>query len=393
MNGDLRPVAALDAADIDAWRALAGRAVQPNPLFEPECLVPAADHLSNGRRILVASAQEAGRWYGCFAVQVEASWRAVRRPVLVTQVRRMQYSGVPLLDPQRPEEAMTVMLRTLRSPGLPGITVLDWLDDGPVADQLVRSAHQLGMARRPYHRWERPVLREVHDAGLRQRHSRKWARNQERMGRRMGEELGGEPELRDRSGDPAAVDLLLGLEAAGYKRRSGVAAATQPGETAWFRQMCDRFRSEGRLHVYTLGVGVRTVAVILLVRGAGGLFALKTTYDEELARYSPGIQLHLALSDHVRAATDAGWIDTCTYEGNDPLLRLYPDRQGVSSTVLATGGLADRAVVLAVAAARALLAQQRSRRPAPPPSAGDDAEPAPLVRPVAPRGLQSTADR
>jgi CelD/BcsL family acetyltransferase involved in cellulose biosynthesis len=357
MRGTIRPVADLDTMAVGAWTDLATRVAQPNPLFEPDCLVPASRHLPEGAAILMVSAEEAGQWFGCFPVKAEATWRAIRRPVFRTHVRRMMYDGVPLLDRDAGPDAAAAMLRSLQAVDVPGITVFEWLDDGPVADVLGRSAHALGMPYRAYNRWERPIALRVPDGEdpLAARHSRKWLRNQERMLRRLGEELGTPVELRDRSDDRTAVDLLLGMEAAGHKGRNGVAVLTKPGEAAWFRAMCDGFRASGRLHVYALCAGSWTVALYLLVQAGEGLFAIKATYDESLSRFSPGIQLHLAVIRHVTTATDIGWIDTCTYQGNTTLLRLYPDRRRVSSTVVAHGGIADRLVLRAVTRARTVL--------------------------------------
>jgi hypothetical protein len=53
----------------------------------------------------------------------------------------------------------------------------------------------------------------------------------------------------------------------------------------------------------------------------------KMCYDKRYARYGPGVQLQIAAMEHFHAATDANWIDTCTYRDNETLLRLYPDRR------------------------------------------------------------------
>src|SRR5208282_1528650 len=93
----------------------------------------------------------------------------------------------------------------------------------------------------------------------------------------------------DRGNDPSAIDDYIKLEASGYKSRTGVAMTTVPGEPEYFTDMCKRFLAAGRLHVLTLEVGGRTVAMEIWVRGGEGLFLIKISYDEEYARFGPGV--------------------------------------------------------------------------------------------------------
>ena len=362
MKGVVRRIVDLREPELAAWRSLAVRAAQPNPLFEPGCLVPAARHLPNGPEMLLAIAEEGGVWFACFPARVEATWRALRRPVLVSKVRRMDYDATPLVDPARAGDAWSAILDVLRQASgeaLPGLLVLNQLDDGPVAESLADASRRLGVPRSVYHRWERPILGRTSAAEYEARHSKKTMTTLARKRRSLGRHLGAEVQFRDRSTDAAAVEVVLDLEAAGYKGRNGVAILTQEGEPAWFRAMCQDFRQTGRLHLHTLEVGSRPVAAQLFLRGGAGIFLCKLTYDEELAKYSPGIQLHFDTIAHLHRTTDATWIDSCTYEDNPTLLWVYPDRRTVTSTVVAPGRLVDRLVLVGVTGARRALRRRR----------------------------------
>lgn len=362
MNGHIRPILSLGEKDIAAWRDLAERAVQPNPLFEPDCLLPAAGHLSNGSRMQLVVAEDEGVWHACFPVQAEPSWRALRRPLLMTKVRRMDYDATPLVDQRRASDAWRAVLHVLRAAAddrLPGLLVFNWLDDGPVAEALADAAGRLGLTRRVYHRWERPVVRTRSASEHSAHHSKKTIATIARKRRLLGRHLGAEVRFHDRSADPAAVEAVLQMEASGYKGRNGVAILTQVGEPEWFREMCERFRVAGRLHLHTLEAGDRVVAAQLFLRGGAGMFLCKLTFDEAMARYSPGIQLHFDTIEHLCRTTDAAWIDSCTYEDNQTLLWVYPDRRTVSSTVIATGNMADRLVLVGVTGARRVLRRSK----------------------------------
>lgn len=325
-----------------AWRDLAWRAADPNPLYEPDCVVPAAVHQAFGDEIEILLAGEDGVLHGCMPVRRVRRWRRFPYPFVTTEVRRMVYCGTPLLDPDRGAEAVEAMLRLLRQDrGLADgrVLVLQEVAEGGVVDAMVgEGARRAGLRLYRHESWERPYLRRRPEATYSSAiHSKKDLKNMARLRRRLEAAVGGPVALVDRSDDPAAVDELVRLEDAGYKARIGVAMTTVPGEAAYFRAMCDRFREAGRLRVYTLeGNGV-VCAVVLFVRARDGLMMLKVGYDERFARSSPGLQLHLDVIDHVHHETDAQWLDVCTYPGNQTLLRMYPDRTRFSSFMVPLG--------------------------------------------------------
>jgi len=354
VHGRIVPITELTAAEIASWRDLAERALEPNPLFEPGCLVPAADHLPNGPAISLVIAESGGRFFGCFPVhrtpanaRPSAAWGGVRLPTFTTQVIwRHRFDGTPLLAGERTAEAATTLLSVLNTESHAldaGILVLEWLDaDGPVASHLTAAAAALALPLYTYHSWLRPVVRRRAELTYREIHGGKFLRNLGRLRRQLDEKLSGELQLVDRSADVSAVDELLAIEAAGYKGRSGVALAAFAGEPEWFHEMCDRFRSEGRLLLYCLQAGDAVVAMQLMLRGGEGLFLLELTYDEQWSHYRPGLQLHLDAIDRFHETTDARWLDSCTYEDNETLLRMYPDRRAVSTVLVGIGGRIDR---------------------------------------------------
>jgi hypothetical protein len=311
-------------------------------------------------------AEDEGRFFGCFPVKrvawdarPSATWRGVWRPALTTQVRRLRYDLTPLVSGERGIEAVTALLSALTHRGGAkdaGILVLEALDaDGPVSSYIACAAKELRLPVHTYSTWVRPVVRRRDELTYRSIHGGKHLRNIAQRRRQLGEKLGGEVALVDRSADLSAVDELIALEAAGYKLKNGAALVSHPGEPEWFREMCDRFRSAGRLLLYSLQVGDSVVAMQLMLRGGEGLFGLLTAYDEDYARYRPGTQLDLDGIDRFHEATDAQWLDTCTWAGNETLLRLYPDRRTVSTVLVAVGGPLDRSYFQLYTAYRDLL--------------------------------------
>jgi CelD/BcsL family acetyltransferase involved in cellulose biosynthesis len=359
MNGRTVRVRELSERDEAAWRALASRAAVPNPLYEPDCVVPAARHQSFGDDIHVVFAEEDGRVFGCIPVRDVSEWRRFPYPFVTTEIRRMVYCGTPLLDGERGTEAMAAMFGALRARrGLAHGRVLvlqEIADGGPVDEALHEAAKAAGVALYRYETWDRPFLARRAEATYNDIHTKKDIRNMGRLRRRLDAAVGGEVRLVDRSDDPSAVEDIIRLEAAGYKAHIGIAMTTVPGETDYFRTMCDRFRKLGRLHVYGLEANGTLCAVVLLVRGDDGLFMLKVGYDERFARSSPGLQLHLDLIGHFHDGLPVQWIDIGTYPGNHTLLRMYPDRKRYGSYfVPLSRNPLDRLAVRAFMAARPL---------------------------------------
>jgi hypothetical protein len=157
---------------------------------------------------------------------------------------------------------------------------MEELAESGVADQaLEQVVAATGRVLYRYDSWERPHLHRRSEATYSSGHTKKDLSNLARLRRKLRARLGTDVCFTDRSADPTAVDEIIRLEAAGYKAKTGVAMTTVPGEPEYFRAMCDRFREQGRLCVYTLEAGGVAGAVVMFLRAAEGLFMIKVGYD------------------------------------------------------------------------------------------------------------------
>jgi hypothetical protein len=253
--------------------------------------------------------------------------------------------------------------------------------------------------------FDRGFLRRREEFSNRDLHRPETLRTVAKKRRRLARELGAEPRLVDYGGTPNAVDNYIALEALGYKGDLGVAMTTAPGEPEYFREMCRRFDEANRLHVVALEANGQVVAMNVWIRAGAGMFMIKSSYDENFADFSPGLQLMQSSMEHFHEQTDAAWLDSCTYKGNDFLLRMFPDRRTLASHFVVLGDdwrrtLLDRAVVRGFITLRPLHArvyaylhphERFSGRPALPPTA-PRREAAGISKPLAgtgPRGSSS----
>jgi Acetyltransferase (GNAT) domain len=356
MQGRCLAVRGLSADTLEAWRDLAGRALEPNPLCEPSCVLPAATHLQDGGDIEIVVAEEAGRLFGCCPVRPVSRTGQLPMRAFTTDVRRMTYLGTPLVDASRSREACRVMFDALmerRRSERTHLFHVKWLHGGGPVDLALRGAlDDLGLPVYVAESFDRPLVRRRLEATYDEGFNSKYRSVLRRRLRQLEKEVGGPVTVENVPNRPGVLDLLVDLEARGYKGRSGVAMAGVPGEVEQFTDMCERFGEEGRLQVLTLEGNGHVAAMQLSLRGGPGLFALKVTYDEALGAFGPGVQMQLGAIEYFHEHTDADWIDSCTYEGNEPLLRSYPDRLNVVSYVIPLGGALPSALVRALPTVR-----------------------------------------
>jgi CelD/BcsL family acetyltransferase involved in cellulose biosynthesis len=356
MSGRIIQVSRLSPEDERAWRELAERAVEPNPFYEPDCLVPASKHQVFGDEIRLAVAEMDGRFYGCVPFRPVKRWK-FPYPILTSQVRRMNNLGTPLIDPEMGVEAATAILGMLageRSPLRGRMFVLDTSGGGgPVALYLREGARRLGFWLCAYETFDRGMLLRSEGPEYERTVSYKSRRNLRRQMRLLGEAVGTQVELVDRSDDPAGIDDYIALESLGYKSKKGIAMTTVPGEPEYFKEMCSRFADSGRLQLLALQAGPKTIAMQMWIRGREGAFLIKGSYDEAYAQFGPGVLLHTFAIDFFNKETESQWMDSCTGPDHKLLFRLWKNTRPVEMLAIGSSRV-DRAVVKGFMAARPL---------------------------------------
>lgn len=158
--------------------------------------------------------------------------------------------------------------------------------------------HARVLERSPYVDLARGV--DAFEAGL----GRK-LRSELRRRRRRLEELGA-VEL-DVAGGGERLDELLSegfaVEASSWKGERGTAIASDPATEAFYREVGRWAADRGLLRLAFLRVGGRAVAFDLAIEDGRAHYLLKTGYDPELRRCSPGMLLR---EEQIRRAFDAG---------------------------------------------------------------------------------------
>jgi hypothetical protein len=232
---------ALSDADLAAWRCLAHRALEPNPFFEQEMLLPAAELYPEIDLLLV---EVPGRLIGLMPVRRAGHWRKVPARTLGAWLHQDAFLGTPLLDPEAPEDALGAMIDAATDDGC-GLLALEWFGtNGPAQRALQSVLFERGIRAQVYEQADRAALdRRPENDYLSGMLSKGRRREYKRLRRQLCEHLEGDVVVHDRAGDPSAVDGFLRAEASGWKGRAGTNFGATPEYTAFFRRLCEEFDS------------------------------------------------------------------------------------------------------------------------------------------------------
>lgn len=333
------PLSDVTERDVAAWTELAGTAVEPNVFFEAPYVLAAHRALREpGVRLLVVA--DGDRWLAALPVRRVHRWHRMPLRVLGTWLHKYCYLGTPLVAAGREEEAARHLVRGLRPHGGPAALEL-LIADGPVMAALAGAFRSEGVATAVWDRYARASLDrrpqpDYIETTLRSKRRRELRRQRGHLAEAAG---GGELTTADESADPSAVDRFLALEASGWKGRSETALSAAHDD-GFFRAVCDRLRAEGRLQLLALRSGDRTVAMKCNFAAGDGAFCFKIAHDEELGKFSPGVQLELDNVQVFHARPELRWMDSCA-DPNHPMIdRLWPDRRQLVSLLLAPRSLA-----------------------------------------------------
>ena len=341
--------AGLSDAELSAWSELAARALEPNPFFEPEMVVPATRLYPNAEVALIEAGSEL---IGAVPVERSSRWRRVPVSSLAAWCHRDSYLGTPLLAPDAPEAALGALLDSADA----GIVAFELLGSGgPVEAALRQAAAERGLTPVVYEQFERAALRRRAEATyLDGRLSKHRARELRRHRRQLTEMHAAPVTVHDRSTDPDAIAGYLRAEAAGWKAQHGTHFAASDAHAGFFAAVCEGFARAGRLQLLVLSCGDVDIAWKVNFIAGDAVYCFKIAYEPTFARYSPGLQLELDFVD-VFHGMPYEWSDSCAAPDNDMINRLWPDRRALATILVPTGGsrgAAARHSLRAVMAAR-----------------------------------------
>lgn len=324
------------------WSALGSRALTPNIFYEPEYAVPAAIPFGDGVQLLAVHADGAdgGPLIGVWPFHVARMRWGVPLPLLFGWTHPFAATGVPLLDKDRAEEALTTLLLAPSAFGLPRRALMPLVpDESAFAEKLARVQQKLGLREARTEGHDRafftPRLAEDTQAHL-SSSSRSKLRQELRRLEKEGAVTLHAAEMPD---DTArALDTYLELEAKGWKGRAGTAIPNRQGEVEFMRGSVRNLAEQGRVRIDELKLGERVIASSITYRNGGTAWYAKISFDEEFSKNSPGSQLVLKVTEAMNADPSLTFVDSCAPPLHPLMRRFWPERMNVSHRMLELGG-------------------------------------------------------
>ncbi len=345
-------------AFVAQWRALAHSSAQANPFYEDWYLLPSLDAFDpTGKvRLFAAFARSDGQEQLIGLLPLARSFQYGRWPIahITNWVHPNIFLGQPLIVAGHEYAFWNALVSTCdRTAGRALFLHLNrHYADGCAAAAL----HQVAL-QRPFgkvYSEQRAMLSisgqspEAYAATALSGKKRKELR---RQANRLAEL--GTVTHNTRSGREAALGLdawvttFLALEARGWKGRAESALACDPRNAALFRAALHGAAETGRLQLLDIRCDGRPVAMLVNFLSSPTAFSFKTTYDEDYARFSPGVLVqmdNLALLNH----PDLTSCDSCAAPDHPMIDSLWRERCTVARFSIGIGGTLRRGMFSAL---------------------------------------------
>ena len=346
-----KALAALDAGGIDAWRDLISRALEPNVFLEPSFALAAAKHFSRGEEVGVLLVREGMRLVGFVPGRVEGL--AAGRPLSTFVGWTHAYAplSTPLLDRDAAKDAVHYVLAALPAlPGRPRLILYPFVnEDGAVARLRAGELARKGIPVSRFGAHARAMLRPA-DGGVLAAVSAGRLKELRRQRRRLGES--GDLAHRSVMRGPevgAAIEAYLALEARGWKGRLGDAAQSGASR-AFVREAVLALAAEGKARIDLLTLEAKPVAAAITLFSGDRAWFWKTAYDEDFARFSPGVQLALDLTEDLGRDARVSLVDSCAVASHPMIDRLWHGRLAIADWMMPLGKVGGPALATAIAA-------------------------------------------
>lgn len=346
VHADVVPLSAIPADWDAAWTALAARASEPTAFGECWFVRASADHLPlpDGGRLLAV--RQGPELIGILPLAVAAKYG--RLPVRHVQnwLHYHAFLGTPLVRAGREEAFWKGVLAQLdQATWAPAFLHINGLvENGPVHRALasVRRADIV-------HRSERALLQSTlsptayYEANIRKKKRKEIGRLKSRLA-----ELGAVSCERLSADDDITLwrNDFLDLESSGWKGRSGSALAADKATNDFFCALLGAARAQDRLEILRLSLDGKPIAMLVNFITAPGSFSFKIAFDEEYARFSPGVLIQLE-NLCVLDRADIAWMDSCAVSDHSMINSLWAERRSIVRVTVPLAGAKRRAIFAA----------------------------------------------
>ncbi|MEL1249764.1 GNAT family N-acetyltransferase [Aurantiacibacter gilvus] len=338
---------------ITAWDTLARRASEPNPFYESWYLLPSLRALAGDHKIHVLTLEADGKLVGLLPMVRESDYYGYPLPHLRNWVHHNCFLGAPLV--QRGFERLfwdALLSHCDRRKGRSLFLHLSHMPEtGALHDALRNALAEDSRPAATVLREERAMLassaapEDYLSASL----STKKRKELRRQHRRLAE-LGDlqVERLNDYTDIASWTREFTELEARGWKGNAGSALSSDQRTNEIFTYAIAGAAARGRLERIALRLDGKPIAMLANFLSPPGAFSFKTAFDEDYARFSPGVLLqgeNLAMLGHEQI----DWVDSCAAPDHPMINHLWRERRTIARHSIGIGGRMRRAAFAALA--------------------------------------------
>lgn len=347
-------------AFLEDWKALARRSAEPNPFFEAWFTLPSFEQFADSDAFKIASYWVGGRLAGLMPIKHSSDYYGHSLPYVGTWLHDHSFCGSPLVAKGHEHGFWKALIGCLdQSPGQALFLHLPTLpQDGAIDRALQKTLAEISRPSAIVERKERAMLASNLSAQdyLERSLTTKRRKELRRLHKRLSEmgELTFE-RLEDTECLEPWIEQYLTLEAAGWKGDAGSALKSDKATYAFFADIMYGSAQAGKLERLALRLNGKPIAMLANFLTSPGAYSFKTAFDEDYARFSPGLLLQLENLDLLER-TGIAWTDSCAVEGHSMIERVWREKRQFVSRNIAIGGSLRRLT------ARALMAYETRER-------------------------------
>ncbi len=344
----------VSASDISAqlaaeWDDLTRCASEPNSFYERWFVEASLRHLTIPDSVQFLFVRDAkGTLVGMLPLRTGQNYGRMPMAAVQNWLHYNQFLGVPLVRKGSEDLFWREVIAEFDENRLRSdiLYLSEMLAEGPVTEALFAVCRDLGRSAAVVHRYQRALLvagstpDEYWCEAVRKKKRKEIARLENRLSE-IGEIRA--DRLRDEGETEAWISAFLSLEAAGWKAQDGGALAKEDGTRNFFAAAIAEGLKQGRVEILRLRVGTATIAMLINFLTGSGSFSFKIAYDEDYARFSPGILIEKANLQRL-ADPSFGWMDSCAVEDHPMINSLWRGRREIVRIALPRKGL--RAAVM-----------------------------------------------
>jgi CelD/BcsL family acetyltransferase involved in cellulose biosynthesis len=347
------------------WEALARHASEPNAFAEVWFVRAALRHLAPGLGIRMIEVRADDELIGLLPLSIEGRYAKLPIRHVANWLHFHSFLGTPLVRKREEQRFWAAVLQALdRADWAPGfLHVSGLVENGPVHRGLLQAAAAAGRACDTVHRCERALLASdlspaaYFETAIRKKKRKELKRLQARLAE-LGEVSVRTLERADELG--SWCDAFLALEKSGWKGRAASALACHAGSEAFFRRALAGAFAAGKLDFLRLDLDRRPLAMLVNFLAPPGSFSFKIAFDEDFARFSPGVLIQLE-NLRILDRGDIAWMDSCAAENHPMINSLWLERRPLVRVTVPLAGTRRTALFHLCRSLEKLSAAARSR--------------------------------